>query len=381
MIYLDNAATSFPKPQSVIDAVVDCLKNKGANPGRSAHQGALAASRIIFESRERLANLFNVDDSSNIVFTCNATDSLNLGIQGILKPGDHVVTSSMEHNSVSRPLNVLGQKGVEVTKVTCDAQGHIDLKDIEDAIKANTKLVVTTHASNVTGTLMPLAEIAQIAHERGTLYMVDAAQTAGTFPLDVQNLGIDILACAGHKALLGPQGTGVLYIAPHVELEEIRQGGTGGYSEDPLQPRTRPDRYESGTPNTPGIAGLGAGVKFIQDTGITKIREKENRLTVHLMEGLKTIGGVILYGPGPEETRAPVVSLNIEGAGCHEVAFALDKGFEIASRSGLHCSPDAHKTIGTLDVGTVRLSMGFFNTGEDIDAALEAISHIAREYS
>jgi cysteine desulfurase family protein len=381
MIYLDNAATSFPKPQRVIDAVVDCLKTKGANPGRGAHQIAMAASRVIFEAREALAGLFNVDDSSNIIFTLNATDSLNLGIKGLLKPGDHAITTSMEHNSVSRPLNVLSQKGVLVTKIHCDAQGHINLKDVENAINAKTKLIITTHASNVTGTLMPLAEITEIAHKKGILYMVDAAQTAGAFSLDVQKLGIDILACSGHKALLGPQGTGVLYIGPHVELEEIRQGGTGGYSEDPLQPRTRPDQYESGTPNTPGIAGLGAAVKFIEKIGVVNIREKEDKLTRHLLEGLKAIKGVNLHGPTEDEPRAPVISFNIDGAGCHEVAFALDKAFKIASRSGLHCAPDAHRTIGTLEEGTVRLSIGYFNTEEEIDMTLEAINHIAGEYS
>ncbi len=381
MVYLDNAATSFPKPQPVIDAVVDCLKTKGANPGRGAHQIAMAASRVIFEAREALARLFNVDDSSNIIFTLNATDSFNLGIKGLLRPGDHAITTSMEHNSVSRPLNVLARQGVSVTKIDCDLQGRLNPKDIEKAINAKTKLIVTTHASNVTGTLMPLAEITEIAHKKGVIYMLDAAQTAGAFPLDVQDMGIDMLACSGHKSLLGPQGTGVLYIAPHVELEEIRQGGTGSYSEDPGQPRTRPDRYESGTPNTPGIAGLGAAVKFIEEAGIERIREKEDNLTRHLLEGLMAITGVNIYGPTGDQRRTSTISLNINGVGCHEVAFALDKGFEIASRSGLHCAPDAHRTIGTLDIGTVRLSIGFFNTEEEIEMALEAITYIAAEHS
>ena len=276
MIYLDNAATSFPKPQPVIDAVVDCLKTKGANPGRGAHQAALAASRLIFETRETLAELFNIDDSSNIIFTLNATDSLNLGIKGLLRDGDHVVTTSMEHNSVSRPLNALARRGVLVTSVKCDESGHIDLSGIEKAINAKTKLIIITHASNVTGTLMPLADVVEIAHKNKAIFMVDAAQTAGAFPLDVQELGIDLMACSGHKSLMGPQGTGVLYVSPRIDLEEIKQGGTGGNSEEPLQPQTRPDRYECGTPNTPGIAGLGAAVRFIQETGIEKIREKED---------------------------------------------------------------------------------------------------------
>jgi len=380
MIYLDNAATSFPKPQPVIDAVLDCLKTKGANPGRGAHQIAMAASRVIFEARETLARLFNVDDSSNIIFTLNATDSLNMGIKGLLEPGDHAVTTSMEHNSVARPLNVLSKKGVVVTKIKCDAQGYPSTVDVERAINEKTKLIVITHASNLTGTLMPLAEIAGIAHEKNVLFMVDAAQTAGAFPIDIQGLGIDILACSGHKALLGPQGTGVLYIGPHVDLEEAKQGGTGGHSEDPLQPRTRPDRYESGTPNTPGIAGLGAAVKFIEEVGIGSIRKKEDKLTHRLLTGLRKTKGVKIYGPSEDQPRAPVVSFNIDGAGSNEVAFALDKAFEIASRSGLHCAPDAHKTIGTLEEGTVRLSIGYFNTEEEIDAALEAVGHIAAEY-
>jgi len=379
MIYLDNAATSFPKPQQVIDAVVDCLKNKGANPGRSSHQGALEASRIIFETREKLAQLFGVDDSSNIIFALNTTDALNLGIKGILQSGDHVITTSMEHNSVSRPLNTLGQKGVLVTKIKCDAKGYPDLGEMEKAINDKTKLIVTTHASNLTGTLMPLIEIAEIAKRNGLLYMVDAAQTAGTFQINVREIGIDMLACAGHKALLGPQGTGMLYVAPDVELAELRQGGTGGHSEEPLQPRTRPDRYESGTPNTPGIAGLGAGIDFIQTTGIDAIREKEEKLFRRLYEGLRTIDGVQLYGPTAEEPRAAVLSLNINGIGCHEVAFILDKAFGIATRPGLHCAPDAHTTIGTIETGTVRLSVGFFNSEQDIDTTVKAIAHIASE--
>ena len=380
MIYLDNAGTSFPKPPSVIDAVVDCLRTKGANPGRGAHQIAMAASRLIFDARERLAALLGADDSSNIIFTLNATDSLNLALKGLLSPGDHVITTSMEHNSVSRPLNVLAEKGVVVTKVTCDDKGRLNPADVDKAVTKKTKLIAMTHASNVTGTLMPLAEVAEVAHKHKVTYLIDAAQTAGAFELDVQKMGIDILACSGHKALLGPQGTGVLYISPQVELEEIRQGGTGGSSEEALQPRIRPDRYESGTPNTPGIAGLGAGVRFIQETGIENIRAKEDKLCGQLLEGLEAIRGIILYGPGKDEPRSPVVSFNLAGAGCHEVAFALDKGFDIASRSGLHCAPDAHRTIGTIDEGTVRLSIGFFNKEEDIEAALEAIAHIAAEH-
>ncbi len=377
MIYLDNAATSFPKAPSVTDAVVDCLKNKGANPGRGAHRAALAASRVIFEARETVAALLNVEDSSNIIFTLNATDSLNLGIKGLLKPGDHAITTSIEHNSVARPLNTLEQEGVSVTKVACDRHGHPDLAEFTQAISSKTKLIVVTHASNVIGTLMPLADIAAMAHQHQVTFMVDAAQTAGGFPLDVQRLGIDMLACSGHKSLLGPQGTGILYISPAIELEEIRQGGTGGDSENPLQPAVRPERYESGTPNTPGIAGLGAAVRFIQETGIDKIREKEDELVQRLLLGLEGIKGITLYGPAIEEPRAPIVSLNLQGMGCHELAFALDKGFDVAARSGLHCAPDAHRTIGTLDSGTLRLSIGFFNTENDIDAALEAIKHIA----
>jgi cysteine desulfurase/selenocysteine lyase len=379
MIYLDNAATSFPKPPCVIDAIVDCLKNKGANPGRGAHQAALAASRIIFEAREALADLLNVDDSSNIIFTLNATDSLNLGIKGLLQAGDHAITTSMEHNSVSRPLNMLERTGVSVTKIECDRQGHLDLAELQKAVNPRTRLIVSTHASNVAGTLMPLADIAAIASNRQVTFMVDAAQTAGSFPLDVQRLGIDILACSGHKSLMGPQGTGVLYISPEIELMEIRQGGTGGDSENPLQPTIRPERYESGTPNTPGIAGLGAAARFIRETGIDRIRDKEQGLVERLMAGLAGIGGVRLYGPPPSEPRAPVVSFNLQNMGCHEVAFALDKGFDVAARAGLHCAPDAHRSMGTLDSGTVRLSVGFFNTENDIDAALEAIKHIAEE--
>lgn len=379
MIYLDNAATTFPKPQEVYDEVMRYMKEYGANPGRSGHRLALEAGRAIYNTRELLSEMFNIKNPMDIVFTCNGTDGLNTAIKGILKPGDHVISSTMEHNSVLRPLKALEKIGVELTIVQCNKEGFIDLKDIEKSIKANTKAIITTHASNVTGTIFPIKEIGEIAKKNNIIYIVDAAQTAGLYDIDVDAMNIDVLVCPGHKSLLGPQGTGVMYIGENVCIDCIKQGGTGSASESLVQPDIMPDKFESGTPNTPGIAGLGRGVKFIMDTGMQTMREHEEKLTQYFLDELSKIKEVIVYGPKDSKKQAPTVSINIKGADSSEVGYILDSEFDIAVRTGLHCAPLAHETVGTLESGTIRFSIGYFNTKQDIDRAIEAIKSIISE--
>lgn len=376
MIYFDNAATTWPKPEAVYQAVDYFMREQGANPGRSGHRMALTAGQIIAEARNLVAKLFNVPEPSQVIFTLNTTEALNLGIKGLLKPGDHVITSSFEHNSVVRPLETLRDHGIEVTKLPTTASNGLLPIQVEEAIKGNTKLIILTHASNVTGVLNPIREIGKIARARGVVLMVDAAQTAGVFPIDVQSMCIDILAFAGHKGLLGPQGVGGLCIRKDLQLTPLKEGGTGSNSESLLQPEQCPERYESGTFNTPGIAGLVAGIQFIFQIGIEQIREKERSLTERLLRGLQLIPGVIIYGPPLGTEQASVISFNIEGMDPSEVSLIMDQSFEIATRSGLHCAPDAHRTTGTLAKGTVRLSLGYFNTTEEVDKCLEAVSSI-----
>ena len=273
MIYLDNAATTYPKPKEVYSAVLDCMENYGANPGRAGHKLAMRAGREIYQCRENIAKLMNISNPMNIVFTHNATDSLNLAIKGVLKSGDHVITTSMEHNSVIRPIKALESKGVENTIVKCDKEGFLNPEDIKKAIKSNTKLIVTTHASNVCGTIVDIKAVGEIAKEHNVLYLVDASQTLGLYDIDVNELNVDMIAAPGHKCLLGPQGTGMLYVRDNLNINILKEGGTGSNSEDLFQPNMVPDKYELGTHNTPGIAGLNAGVKFILETGINKIRD------------------------------------------------------------------------------------------------------------
>ncbi len=379
MIYLDNAATSFPKPEEVYRAVDKCLREYSANPGRSGHRMALKAGREIYETRELICKLFNIENPMQIIFTYNATDSLNLAIKGLLKRGDHVITSSMEHNSLIRPIKALEEIGVENTIVQCNEEGLIRVNELRSSIKDNTKLIALSHASNVAGTLMPIKAIGKIARAKNILLLLDAAQTAGVYRIDVKKMNIDLLAVPGHKGLMGPQGTGILYLRKGIELRHIKEGGTGSKSESLLQPEIIPDRYESGTPNTPGIVGLGAGIKFILDTGIDKIREHEEELTAYMLKKLKEIDKVKVYGIKNAKQQASVISINIGDLDSSEVSYILDKAFDIAVRSGLHCAPLAHKTLGTFEQGTVRFSMGYFNKKEDIDNAINAIKRICEE--
>jgi cysteine desulfurase family protein len=379
MIYFDNAATTFPKPNVVYDAIMTAMKEYGANPGRSGHKLALKAGRGVYETRELISKLFNAKNTMNIILTFNATESLNIGIKGFLKPGDHVITTSMEHNSVLRPIKYLENFGIESTIVKGDSKGRIKSFDIEKSIKENTKLIVNTHVSNLTGTIMPIKEIGRVARENGIVYMVDAAQSAGVYDIDVEDMKIDLLAFPGHKGLLGPQGTGGLIIREGLELEGFMQGGTGSVSYSLNQPDIYPDKFESGTANAPGIIGLGAGIRYILDRGIYDIRRYEEELIQHFIEEAQKIDGIILYGPLNVKEQGGVVALNIKDADSSEIAYILDEEYDIAVRSGLHCAPLAHKTIGTLDQGAVRFSFGIFNTHEEIDFCIKALKDITKE--
>lgn len=379
MIYLDNAATTWPKPEQTIAAMEECVRLYGANPGRGGHKMSLTAGRIVFHAREEVARLFNVKDPARIAFSGNATESLNLAIKGLLKPGDHVITSSMEHNAVARPLHVMKGRGVEVTEVKCSVTGELDPDDVRKAIRPNTKAVVILHASNVTGTIMPVNEIGEITREREICFIVDVSQTAGFLDIDVNTMNVDLMAFTGHKGLFGPQGTGGLYIREGVNLTPLKEGGTGSKSELPEQPEDMPDKYESGTVNTPGLAGLGAGVKFIKSRGLDRIRKHEYELLSKFLNGLTQIPAIEVYGPLDPAKQVPVVSFNIKDQDSSEVAFILDKAFDIACRSGLHCAPAAHRTIGTIQRGTVRASFSAFNTESDVDMMLDALEKTASE--
>lgn len=376
-IYLDNAATSHPKPETVYQAVNEVLRNIGANPGRSGHRLSLKAEYYLTQTRESLARLLDIPDPKRIVFTANATESINLGLKGLLKAGDGVITSSMEHNSVIRPLRFLESKGILVKVVPGDLKGRIKVSEIKKAIDPNTRLIVLTQASNVTGGLMPVAEAAELARQKGILMMADAAQTAGLIPLSLEEMPIDLLAAPGHKGLMGPQGTGFLVIGPEVTLRPLKEGGTGSRSEEETQPDFLPDQMESGTLNTPGLAGLGAGAEFILKQGLSSIREKEASLSRMVWEGLRKIKAVKLYGPEEAEERIAVVSFNIKGLNPNLVASILDTAYDIAVRAGLHCAALAHRTLGTFPEGTVRVSPGFFNREGEIEDLIRAVSEIA----
>jgi len=402
VIYFDNAATSWPKPEGVVEAMVRFLEEIGANPGRAGHRMAVEAGRVVYEAREAVAELFNVADPLRVVFGPNVTEALNLVLRGLLRPGDHVVTSSMEHNSVMRPLRALEREGVEVTVVRCSPEGSLDPADVEAAIRPNTAMIVLNHGSNVVGTLLPVAEVGRMlrqraghpqgghpqgghpqgGHPQGVPLVVDAAQTAGAYPVDVQADGIDLLAFTGHKSLCGPMGTGGLVVGERVDLarlEPLKRGGTGSRSEREEQPDFLPDMCESGTPNAVGLAGLAAGVRWVLERGVEAIRAHEVALTQRLIAGLQEIAGVVVYGPLDPARQTATVSFNIAGMDPAEVGMRLDEEYGIMCRVGLHCAPAAHRTIGTFPVGTVRFGLGAFNTVEEVDAALRAVGELARE--
>jgi cysteine desulfurase/selenocysteine lyase len=377
-IYLDQAATSFPKPPAVAEAMHKALTESAASPGRSAHRYSLHAARVIFEARELMARLFSAEDSSRIAFTANVTQALNMALLGLLGPGDHVLTTGLEHNAVMRPLRWLAEKrGVEFTVVDCPAGGPADPADFARLKTARTRLAVVNHASNVTGTIQPLAEIKAALGEIPMI--VDAAQTAGALPLSVAATRADVLAFTGHKALYGPTGTGGLWIRPGLEIEPVLRGGTGSRSEHETQPDFMPDRLEAGTPNTVGLAGLAAGLDFVLATGVDVIREHERRLTARFLQGLADVPGATVYGPPDADSRVAVVSLGLEGWSPSDLARSLERDFGLLTRPGLDCAPRAHRTIGTFPRGTTRFSFGFFNTLSEIDAALEVLSRLARQ--
>jgi cysteine desulfurase family protein len=373
-VYLDHAATSWPKPPEVIEAVVRTMVEAGANPGRGAYEMALAASRVVFEARADCARLLGVADPRDLLFLSGATEACNLMLKGLLRPGDRVVVSSMEHNAVVRPRHVLEQAGVTVDVVTADAAGVVDADMVERAVAAApTRAVVCIHASNVTGAVQPLPDIADIAHTAGALLLVDGAQGAGHLEVDIAALDVDAYATSGHKGLLGPQGVGLLYLRPGLDVVPLKEGGTGGGSSgEATQPEGRPERYEAGTPNTPGIAGAGAGARLLVQRG-AEIRAEERRLARRLREELPALPGLRLYGPAPDEPAVPVMVFTLEGHESERVAFQLDRTARIAVRPGLHCAPWAHRTIGTAETGAVRVSVGHGNTDEDVDALLAAL--------
>jgi len=381
MIYLDNSATTWPKPSSVKEAMIRFMEEVGANPGRSGHRLSIEAARVMYDAREALSALFHVNDPLRIVFALNATESINLALKGLLKPGDHVITSSMEHNSVMRPLRNLEKSGIELSVIPCSEEGTLDPRDVEKKVKSNTRMVILTHASNVTGTLLPIREVGAMARAHNLLFLVDGAQTAGACPIDIQRDGIDLLAFTGHKSLYGPQGTGGLVVGDRVKEKEmipLKEGGTGSRSEFEEQPDFLPDCFESGTPNGPGIAGLLAGLQFVLKRGVDEIRRQEDRLIERLFEGLREIPGVELYGPENGSQRIATLSFNIAGRSPSEVSMRLEREFSVLCRPGLHCAPAAHRTIGTFPEGTVRFSLGAFNTEEEIDAVIDAVSRICR---
>ena len=378
-LYFDHGATSWPKPDVVVEAVRHSMASLGGSPGRGAHKMAMQTSRTVFEARKSCASYLGVSDSRNLVFISGCTAGCNMMLFGLLEPGDRVVVGSMEHNAITRPLAKLADVGVEVIKVPADVTGWVDPSDVEHAIgsdQARTKAVVCQHASNVTGTIQPVSEISSVAHSHGALMLVDGAQGAGHLEVDLSALGVDAYAVSGHKGLLGPQGTGILYIAPEVEMRVRDSGGTGGARSDSTEmPQERPDRYEAGTPNVPGIVGLGAATDFLKENG-ERIHAEERRLTELLMESLGSLMGVSVYGPPPEVERIPIVSITSDRLGGAAIASRLDREFDIACRAGLHCAPEAHRSIGTIETGTVRFGIGWSNTAEDVCRLTEALGTI-----
>ncbi|MEO3945741.1 aminotransferase class V-fold PLP-dependent enzyme [Gorillibacterium sp. CAU 1737] len=377
-VYFDWAASSWPKPPEVVRAVTELLAGNGANPGRGGHRLAMAASRSIYECRVELATLFGVKKATDIALLSNATEALNLAIKGFLRPGDHVIATELEHNSVRRPLEWARQhRQVEVTYVGASPEGVLDLKAAAAAFRPTTRLFVVSHASNLLGSVAPLAAIAELCQKHQVKLLVDAAQTAGSFSIEVEKQGIDMLAFPGHKGLLGPQGTGGLYIHPDIELEPILQGGTGNNSEDIQQPTVRPERYEAGTRNTPGIAGLREGVRFIRAKGVHSIRMEEQARITQLHEGLAAIPGIRCLGPRVGEERASLISFIKEGEDPAVTAHRLDREYGIAVRAGYHCSPLGHQTAGTLESGAVRASVGYATTNEQVEYLLDSVRRMA----
>jgi cysteine desulfurase family protein len=378
MIYLDNAATSWPKPETVYNIMDRFLREKGGNPGHGSHSLATAALQTVEETRVLVARLINAEEVRRVIFTLNCTDSLNLGLKGLLKPGDHVITSRLEHNAVVRPLSKLAAQGIRVSRIPISPEtGVVSPQELEKAILPQTKMIVMVHASNVNGVIQPVEEYGAIARRHNLVFMVDAAQSAGHIPVDVRRAGIDLLAFSAHKGPMGPPGVGVLYIGQRVNPETLREGGTGTESESENQPEQLPAKYEAGTLNSVGISGLGAGIRYIFSEGLERISRQESYFTRSLIDGLSVIKGVTLYTARDRQKQAPVISFNIRAYEPGEAGVILDQAFDIKVRTGLHCSPEAHRSIGTFPLGSIRLSPGYFNTCSEIEQTVEAVRKMA----
>jgi cysteine desulfurase / selenocysteine lyase len=380
MIYLDNAATSFPKPECVYEEIDRCMRKYCANPGRGGHSMSIEAGRAVTEARDIVCEFFNIDNPMQLSFTKNATEALNIAIKGCLKPGDHVITTCMEHNSVMRPLKTLERdSGIELTTVKGSALGEIEPEDIEHNIKKNTRLIVCTLSSNVNGIVMPVKDIGSIARQAGILYLVDASQGAGSIPVDIADQNIDMLAFPGHKGLFGPQGSGGLFVRDGIKLKPLMEGGTGSNSEYVYQPEMMPDLLESGTVNTPGIIGLCTGIKYITSRGIEGIREYKHKLIQRLIQGIADIKGIKLYSRYEKSNNSGIVAINLDGYDSTELSYILDKDYGIATRAGLHCAPFAHRILGTDRIGLVRFSVSCLNTLQEIDIAIKALKKISKK--
>ncbi len=379
-IYLDNAATTFPKPPTVASAVSEYINNIGGNVGRGTYECSYAAGEVVYNTREMLSSLFKFENPLNVVFTPNITTSLNMIIKGLFKSGDHIIVSSMEHNAVMRPLTNMSKRGVLFDRVQCNSDGTLDPEGVEALIRPETKAVIMTNGSNVCGTLLPVEQVGEICRRHGLYFIMDSAQTAGVLDIDFQRLNLSILAFTGHKGLMGPQGIGGFLISPDLvpEMEPLIEGGTGSLSESEEQPVFMPDKYESGTLNIPGIFGLNASLKFINEIGIHNIHAKEMALTKQFLDGVLSMNNVQLIGLKGIDNRTSVISLNFPQHDNSEIAFRLDKDYGIMTRVGLHCAPSAHKTLGTMPEGTVRFSPGYFNSPEDIEYTLSVINELTR---
>lgn len=377
MIYFDNASTSFPKPPQVSLAVYNAINTLG-NPSRGSYALSLDASRVVYNAREKIAQLFNLSNPLNVAFTSNSTESLNIAITGSFSIGDHIITTEMEHNSVLRPIYALEKKGVEISIAKCDNLGNVDYTEIEDKIKSNTKAIICTHASNLTGNLMDIRKIGNICNNHGLLFILDASQTAGVFHIDMEADNIDILCFTGHKSLYGPQGTGGICIKDNINISPLKLGGSGSNSYSTSHPNTMPDMLEAGTINSHSIAGLLAGIEFIFDTGIEKIREHELTLMWQFYNGVKDIDGVKIYGDFSKYVRSPIVSLNLRNYDSNAVSEELANTYDIATRAGAHCAPLMHKALGTQKQGAVRFSFSYFNTTEEVDTAIKAIDELSK---
>lgn len=377
-VYCDNGATSYPKAPLVGETMLDFINNIGCNINRGAYSSSYEAENIVYETRELLCELFDFNKPENVIFTPNITTSLNIVLKGLLGPGDNVIVSSMEHNAVMRPLHSLSKKGITITKVPCNSLGEINVKDIESSITEKTKAVIITHGSNVCGTLLPISEIGQICKDNNLIFIVDSAQTAGVIDISMKKSNIDILCFTGHKSLLGPQGIGGFLIRDEIVplVDSLIEGGTGSLSEQEVQPTSMPDKYESGTANIPAIYGLHTALKYLMSVGINNIYEKEMQLTEMFIDGISHLDDILLVGKKDIKNRTAVVSIDFKNLDNGLICNDLDKIYNIQTRSGLHCAPSAHKTLGTFPNGTVRFSFGHFNSIHDVEYVLKSLRDI-----